>query len=52
MIETGKILAIKVETGKILTIETGKILENKVETGKIIFDKWKNMKLKSCATSR
>ena len=53
-IETGKILENKVETGKNLTIEieTGKILENKVETGKIIFDKWKNMKLKSCATSR
>ena len=52
MNETGKILAIEIETGKILMIETGKILENKVETGKIIFDKWKNMKLKSCATSR
>ncbi len=35
-----------------IEIETGKILENKVETGKIIFGKWKNMKLKSCATSR
>ena len=52
MNETGKILAIEIETGKILMIETGKILENKVETGKIIFDKWKNMKLKSCANSR
>ena len=32
--------------------ETGKTLANKVETGKIIFDKWKNMKLKSCAISQ
>ena len=35
MDETGKILANKVETGKILLDETGKILENEVETGKI-----------------